>query len=56
MIYRIVEKNNRHAVHGVFDSLERAERHLREIIPSYIAKGYFMDKTLTADCFVILER
>ena len=56
MIYRIVEKSNRHAVHGIFDSLERAERHLREVIPVYVARGYFTDKSLTANSFEIVER
>ncbi len=55
MQYKIVEKKNPLALHGLFDSRERAERHLKETIPGYVAKGYFMDKTLTADCFEIAE-
>lgn len=55
MKIKIVEKKNRHAVHGIFDSRERAERHLREIIPRYVARGYFMDKTLRADDFEIVQ-
>ena len=51
----IVEKRNHNAVHGIFDTRDRAERHLREIIPRYVARGYFMDKTLTADDFEIIN-
>lgn len=54
-MFKIVEKKNHLAVHGLFDSKERAERHLTIVIPEYVAKGYFMDKTLTADCFEIKE-
>lgn len=54
-MYKIVEKKNPLAVHGLFDRLPRAEKHLRETIPAYVAKGYFMDKTLTADDFTIIS-
>lgn len=53
--YKIIEKENPLAVHGLFDSKERAERHLRDVIPEYVRRGYFMDKTLTADSFKIAE-
>ncbi len=49
----IVERNNPLAVHGYFDSIDRAELHLKNKIPEYVARGYFMDKTLTAQDFVI---
>lgn len=52
---KIVEKNNRLAVHGIFDTPERAERHLREIIPVYVARGYFADKTLRPEDFIIFD-
>ena len=55
MKYKLVEKKNPLAVHGLFDSLSSAERHLKENIPLYVSKGYFMDKTLKADDFMILE-
>jgi hypothetical protein len=54
-MFKIVEKKNPLAVHGLFDSRERAARHLTEVIPEYVAKSYFMDKTLMADCFEIAE-
>ncbi len=53
MQFAIVEKNNPLAVHGLFDSRERAERHLAVVIPEYVRKSYFMDKSLTADSFEI---
>lgn len=52
---KIVEKKNKLAVHGLFDNLERAKNHLENVIPIYVMKGYFMDKTLTKDDFEILE-
>lgn len=55
MAFKIVEKKNHLAVHGIFDSRERAERHLNEVIPTYVEAGYFMDKTLCADDFKILK-
>ncbi len=51
---RIVERKDPLAVHGLFDSLDRAERHLREVIPLYVQRGYFMDKTLMPEDFIIL--
>ena len=56
MKFQIVEINNPLAVHGLFDSRERAERHLAVVIPEYVRKSYFMDKTLTAESFTITER
>ena len=53
MRYKIVEKKHPLHVHGYFDSLERAENHLKNVIPEYVNKSYFMDKTLTADSFEI---
>jgi len=53
--FKIVEKNNPLAVHGLFYTRERAETHLRDVIPLYCARGYFMDKTLTPDSFEIKE-
>ena len=52
---KIVEKDNHNAVHGLFDSVERAERHLTQVIPEYCKLGYFMDKTLTPDSFIIID-
>lgn len=54
-VFKIMEKANHLAVHGLFDSRERAERHLSEVIPGYVAKSYFMDKMLTADSFEIVS-
>ena len=54
MTYHLIEKQNPLALHGIFDSLERAERHLAETIPVYVARGYFIDKTLTPESFAIV--
>jgi hypothetical protein len=53
-MFKVVERDNELAVHGLFDSRERADRHLREVIPEYVAKRYFMDKTLTEDSFKVM--
>lgn len=54
-MFKIVEKENQLAVHGLFDSRERAELHLKVTIPEYVKKGYFMDKTLKSSDFEIIE-
>ena len=52
--YWIVEKQNRLAVHGHFDTLLRAKRHLVTVIPDYVKRGFFMNKTLNQDSFEII--
>jgi len=54
-MWKLVEKKNPLALHALFDTKERAERHLREVIPDYCRRGLFMDKTLQPDDFVIVE-
>lgn len=54
--WMIVEKKNHLAVHGLFDSKERAEKFLKETIPVHCARGYHMDKTLTPTDFVIVNK
>jgi len=56
MVFLIVEKANHLHVHGYFDNRERAEHHLAVTIPEYVRLSYFMDKTLTADSFEIIEK
>ena len=53
--YKIVEKKNPLAVHGYFDSLERAQWWLIVHVPMYCDTGYFTDKTLTPDSFTIVK-
>lgn len=53
--FQIVEKKNPLALHGLFDSVSAAAHHLYKTIPEYVSKGYFMDKTLKADDFKIVE-
>ena len=55
MQYAIVEKANKLAVHGLFDTLERAKRHLDVNIPFYLEKSLFDNKALTADSFEVVE-
>ena len=54
-MYKIVEKQNPLAVHAICDTLERAQHWLTVNAPEYVVRGYFIDKTLTADSFVIVE-
>ena len=53
-MWKLVEKNNVFALHGLFDTRERAEWHLQHRIPEYCRRGYFDDKTLRPDSFVII--
>jgi hypothetical protein len=55
MTYAIAEKKNHLAIHGIFESRERAEQFLKETTPTYVAKSYYMDKSLTADSFEVIE-
>lgn len=55
-MYKLVEKNNHLAVHGIFHSEERATYFLTTVVPEYIAKGYYMDKTLTANDFEVIKK
>ena len=54
MTYKVVEKANRLAVHSIHSTRAGAERHLKEVVPGYVAKGYYMDKTLTPASFVVV--
>lgn len=54
-MFKIVETKNHNAVHGLFDDRRRAEFHLCTMIPIYVRKGYFDDKTLRAEHFTIIE-
>lgn len=55
-MFKLVEKKNHNALHALFDDRARAERHLAEVIPQYVARGYFMDKTLRAEDFEIIAK
>ncbi len=56
MSYVLREIANPLAIHGIFDSLERAKQHLREVIRLYVRRSYFSDKTLTVASFEVVER
>lgn len=51
----LVEKKNHLAVHAIFSNTESANKHLAETIPLYVSLSYFMDKTLTADSFEVID-
>jgi len=52
--WKMIEKKNPLAVHGLFGSYARARQHLNTVVPEYVRKGYFMDKNLTASDFTIV--
>lgn len=52
----MVEKTNHLAVHVIFMSRETGEQFIRDTVPGYVARGIYMDKTLSADSFEIIER
>ena len=54
--FMMVEKANPLACHGIFESRETGERHLRDTVPDYCRRGFYMDKTLTPESFEIVER
>lgn len=54
-MFAIVEKDNTDACHGLFDTKDHAEAFLRDTIPEYVSRGYFDDKTLTADSFKVVR-
>lgn len=54
--FSVVEKKNPLAVHAHCVSAESAQRWINEKAPVYCERGYFMDKTLTPDCFTLVER
>jgi hypothetical protein len=53
--WAIVEKANPIAVHGLFMSRESAERFLADTVPDYCRRGFYMDKTLTPESFIVRE-
>jgi len=53
MRFLVIEKQNPLAIHAICDTLERAQHWIDRNAPEYVRKGYFMDKTLTADSFTI---
>ena len=55
MTYNVVEKKHENYIHGVFCSKDAADRFLQHKIPTYVSRGYYMDKTLTADSFKVMK-
>lgn len=54
--YAVVEKNNHLAVHALCHSMEAARRWIEVSAPTYCARGFFMDKTLTPESFEIIVK
>ena len=54
-MFKIREKDNPLAVHVHCHSYESAEHWVKVKAPEYCSKGYFMDKTLTPDSFIIVK-
>jgi hypothetical protein len=54
-MFKIVETQNPLAVHCICDTLERARHWIDTLAPFYVARGYFMNKTLPPDSFTIIE-
>jgi len=52
--FKMVEKDNPLALHALFDTKERGEKHLAEMVPIYCKHGYYTDKTLTPESFEIV--
>ena len=55
MKWLVIEKQNPLAAHAICDTRERAQFWIDTRAPEYAAKGYFINKTLTADSFTIKE-
>ena len=55
-MFKVVEKNNQLAVHCIADTLDRAEHWISTNAVEYCSKGFFMDKTLTPDSFMVIEQ
>jgi hypothetical protein len=54
-MFKAIEKANPLAVHGLFDTVDRAQHWIDVKAVEYCLKGYFMDKTLTPESFTIKE-
>ena len=52
---KLVEKSNPLDVHGYFISRETAEKFLRDTVPDYCRRGYYMDKSLVPESFAIVD-
>ena len=52
--WQVVEKANHLHLHALCCTEEIAQRWISEKAPVYCERGYFMDKTLTPDSFMVL--
>lgn len=52
-LFKVVEKKNPLHVHALCETRERAEHWIKVLAPSYCARRFFTDKTLTPQDFEI---
>ena len=55
-MWLLVEKANHLAIHGMFDTRERADWFLTTMVPLYVARSYYMNKSLTVSSFEVIRR
>lgn len=53
--FYVVQKNDQNAIHAVCSTREGAQKWIDEFAPVYVQRGFFSDKTLTAESFEIKE-
>lgn len=53
-MFKVVEKTNQNAVHALCDTLERAQHWIDVKAAHYARLGYFIDKTLKPESFMII--
>lgn len=54
-MYKLVEKRDPQAVHGLFSSKASALRFLAETVPDYCKRGFYSDKTLKPNSFKVIR-
>lgn len=53
-MFKVVEKTNQNAVHALCDTFERAQHWIDVKAAEYARLGYFMDKTLKPENFMVV--
>lgn len=53
-MFKVVEKTNQNAVHAICDTFERAQYWIDVKAAEYARFGYFMDKTLKPENFMVI--
>lgn len=55
-MFKVIEKDHPLHVHAICSSLASAQQWIAELAPQYCAKGYFMNKSLTPESFVVIKQ